>query len=160
MENSKNFLFIVSLAVIVVAAIVIFGIESSEVEPASLEKTLEFNPASEGLKIEDITLGSGPEASCGNELTAHYTGSFTDGRVFETSLGGSPIKFIICAGEVIRGWDEGILGMNKGGKRKLTIPSSLAYGERGQGLIPPNADLVFEVELLDVKEFTGEPAAQ
>ncbi len=107
----------------------------------------------EELKIEDIVAGTGTEAVAGKSVTVHYTGTLTDGTKFDSSLDrGTPFTFNLGAGEVIQGWDQGVAGMKVGGKRKLTIPPSLGYGERGAGgVIPPNATLVFEVELLKVE---------
>ena len=103
-----------------------------------------------GLVIEEITIGSGAEASAGHEVTVHYTGWLTNGEKFDSSKDrDDPFVFPLGAGRVIRGWDEGVQGMKIGGKRKLTIPPDLGYGARGAGgVIPPNATLVFEVELL------------
>ena len=103
------------------------------------------------LLIEDITVGEGAEATAGNSVTVHYTGTLTDGTQFDSSRGRGPFTFPLGAGRVIKGWDEGVAGMKIGGVRKLTIPSELGYGSRGAaGVIPPNATLVFEVELLEV----------
>jgi len=105
------------------------------------------------LKIEDIKVGNGAEAKSGNLVTVHYTGWLTDGTKFDSSLdSGQPFQFPLGAGRVISGWDEGVAGMKVGGKRKLTIPPDMAYGEQGSPpVIPPNATLVFEVELLGVE---------
>jgi len=104
----------------------------------------------DGLKFQDLQIGTGAIAEKGMTATVHYTGWLTDGTKFDGSLDrGQPFKFQLGAGQVIRGWDEGIKGMRVGGKRKLTIPSALGYGSRGaDGVIPPDATLVFEVELL------------
>ncbi|MGZ3687946.1 MAG: FKBP-type peptidyl-prolyl cis-trans isomerase [Bdellovibrionota bacterium] len=104
------------------------------------------------LKSEDLVVGTGVEATAGQTVSVHYTGWLTDGKKFDSSLDrGQPFKFRLGAGQVIPGWDKGVQGMKVGGKRKLTIPSSMGYGERGAGgVIPPNATLVFEVELLGV----------
>ena len=103
-----------------------------------------------GLQYQDEVLGNGDTAKSGQQVQVHYTGWLTDGTKFDSSKDrGTPFKFRLGAGEVIRGWDEGVAGMKIGGKRKLVIPAELGYGSRGAGgLIPPGATLVFEVELL------------
>jgi peptidylprolyl isomerase/FKBP-type peptidyl-prolyl cis-trans isomerase FkpA len=102
-------------------------------------------------KIEDLVKGAGPEAVRGKTVEVHYTGWLTDGKQFDSSVGASPFSFRLGAGEVIEGWDRGVAGMKVGGKRKLTLPPELGYGTRGAPPdIPPNATLVFEVELLGV----------
>ena len=104
-----------------------------------------------GLIIEDIINGEGDEASSGKTVTVNYTGILEDGTQFDTSIGRAPFSFPLGAGRVIKGWDEGVAGMKVGGKRKLTIPPELGYGSRGAGnVIPANATLIFEVELLKV----------
>lgn len=104
------------------------------------------------LQIEDIVVGDGEEATAGNTVTVHYTGWLTNGTKFDSSVDrGRPFQFPLGGGRVIAGWDQGVAGMKVGGKRKLTIPPELGYGARGAGgVIPPNATLVFEVELLGV----------
>ncbi|MCP4637809.1 MAG: FKBP-type peptidyl-prolyl cis-trans isomerase [Methyloversatilis sp.] len=111
-----------------------------------------------GLVYEDTTPGTGHEAAAGQEVSVHYTGWLTDGRKFDSSKDrNDPFSFQLGAGQVIRGWDEGVAGMKEGGVRKLTIPPELGYGARGAGgVIPPNATLVFEVELLAVVRNEGE----
>jgi FKBP-type peptidyl-prolyl cis-trans isomerase FkpA len=106
-----------------------------------------------GLQYEDLQEGAGAEAKAGNSVEVHYTGWLTDGTKFDSSLDRkSPFSFKLGARQVIAGWDEGVAGMKVGGKRKLTIPPQLGYGARGAGgVIPPNAQLIFEVELLKVK---------
>ncbi len=103
-----------------------------------------------GLIIEDLVVGDGAEAAAGQHVTVHYTGWLTDGRKFDSSKDrNDPFAFALGARHVIAGWDEGVQGMKIGGTRKLTIPPDLGYGVRGAGgVIPPNATLVFEVELL------------
>jgi FKBP-type peptidyl-prolyl cis-trans isomerase len=105
-----------------------------------------------GLKYQDLVLGDGTVAESGKRVSVHYTGWLTDNTKFDSSVDrGQPFDFVLGQGQVIRGWDEGVKGMRVHGKRRLTIPSDLGYGPRGQGPIPPNATLIFEVELLDVK---------
>ncbi len=105
------------------------------------------------LAVEDIVVGDGAEASTGNQVDVHYTGWLTNGDKFDSSLDrGRPFSFELGARNVIAGWDQGVVGMRVGGKRKLTIPPDLGYGDRGAGaVIPPGATLVFEVELLAIK---------
>jgi FKBP-type peptidyl-prolyl cis-trans isomerase FkpA len=104
------------------------------------------------LKIEDLNVGTGDEAVAGKQVTVHYTGWLTNGTKFDSSKDhGQPFTFPLGSGRVIKGWDQGVAGMKVGGQRKLTIPPSLGYGANGAGgVIPPNATLVFEVELLGV----------
>jgi len=101
---------------------------------------------------EDLVVGTGTEATSGQKVTVHYTGWLTNGTKFDSSKDrGDPFVFNLGKGQVIKGWDEGVQGMKIGGKRKLTIPPEMGYGARGAGgVIPPNATLVFEVELLGV----------
>ena len=108
---------------------------------------------SSGLTIEDLIVGTGDAAAAGQRVSVHYTGWTTDGKKFDSSKDrGQAFIFSLGGGEVIRGWDEGVAGMKVGGKRKLTIPPELGYGTRGAGgVIPPNATLLFEVELLAVR---------
>jgi FKBP-type peptidyl-prolyl cis-trans isomerase len=105
------------------------------------------------LKINNVQEGSGAEAVTGKRVTVHYVGKLTDGKQFDSSVDrGQPFSFNLGAGEVIKGWDEGVAGMKVGGKRQLIIPPHMGYGERGAGaVIPPNATLVFDVELLKVE---------
>jgi FKBP-type peptidyl-prolyl cis-trans isomerase len=105
------------------------------------------------LKIEDVKEGKGEAAVAGDSLTVHYTGWLTDGTEFDSSKNsGQPFPFTLGAGQVIPGWDQGVAGMKVGGVRKLTIPPDLAYGAGGtpDGTIPPNATLVFEVEIVSI----------
>jgi FKBP-type peptidyl-prolyl cis-trans isomerase len=105
------------------------------------------------LQYDDLKVGTGAEAKAGQTVSVHYTGWLTDGKKFDSSVDrGQPFEFPLGMGRVIKGWDEGVQGMKIGGKRKLTIPASLGYGARGAGgVIPPNATLIFDVELLGVR---------
>jgi len=106
-----------------------------------------------GLKYVDQVVGTGDVAVAGKNVNVHYTGWLENGKKFDSSVDrGEPFSFPLGAGRVIKGWDEGVQGMKVGGKRKLTIPSELGYGPRGAGgVIPPNATLIFDVELLGVR---------
>jgi FKBP-type peptidyl-prolyl cis-trans isomerase len=106
-----------------------------------------------GLKYVDQVVGAGDVAVAGKTVSVHYTGWLENGKKFDSSVDrGQPFSFPLGAGRVIKGWDEGVQGMKIGGKRKLTIPSDLGYGSRGAGgVIPPNATLIFDVELLGVR---------
>jgi FKBP-type peptidyl-prolyl cis-trans isomerase len=106
------------------------------------------------LQIVDTTVGEGKEAILGKVVSVHYTGTLTDGTKFDSSVDReTPFQFTLGAGQVIQGWDQGVIGMKVGGKRTLTIPSDLAYGPTGRpGTIPPSATLIFDIELLNVVE--------
>ena len=115
-----------------------------------------MNTTPSGLKYEDLVEGTGAVAKAGDQVEVHYTGWLTNGTKFDSSRdGGKPFPFQLGKGEVIKGWDEGVAGMKEGGKRKLWIPPEMAYGARGYPPdIPPNAELVFEVELLKIRTGT------
>ena len=134
-----------ALGVFIVAVLAYFAFQSiSEPEQTTTDS---------GLVIEDLTVGSGAEAKTGDTVSVHYTGTLIDGSKFDSSLDrGTPFTFTLGAGQVIQGWDEGIAGMKVGGKRKLTIPPELGYGASGYPpVIPKNATLIFEVELVEIK---------
>lgn len=118
--------------------------------PVKERKTV-TNPS--GLKFEDTVIGNGPQPKAGDTVVVHYTGWFTNGKKFDSSRdAGRPFEFTLGKEQVIKGWDEGVASMNVGGRRKLTIPPELAYGQKGYpGAVPPNSTLVFDVELIRIK---------
>ncbi len=142
-----------SLVVLILAVVVTAGCSGSDSNPTG--PILPFSPFSQ----LDLNIGTGAEAVVGTRVTVNYTGWLYDpaqpenkGQQFDSSDGRQPFTFTVGAGQVIRGWDQGIPGMKVGGQRRLTIPPDLAYGSEGAGgIIPPNATLVFDVELLDVQ---------
>ena len=144
------------------AALTLVACTSSESPSAPQVKPAPAAPASastaprttaSGLIIETLATGNGPLAKSGNKVSVHYTGWLTNGTKFDSSRDrNEPFSFRLGAGQVIPGWDEGVAGMQPGGKRRLTVPADLAYGPRGAGgVIPPNAVLIFEVELLTIQ---------
>ncbi len=141
MKNAVIFLVIV---VIVLGIAFIY-------KPTNNQPTMPANNVT-GLQIEDVKVGTGAAAQNGNVVTVHYTGTLVNGTKFDSSVDrGQPFSFTLGAGQVIQGWEEGLLGMKVGGKRKLRIPPDMAYGDRALGPIPANSTLIFEVELLGVK---------
>ena len=105
-----------------------------------------------GLIVQDLVIGNGKLAQNGNMLSTHYAGALEDGTIFDNSYDrGQPIQFVLGSGQLIKGWELGLVGMKEGGKRKLIVPPSLGYGAKGAGnVIPPNATLIFEIELVSV----------
>jgi FKBP-type peptidyl-prolyl cis-trans isomerase len=125
-------------------------------EPPSGEKwtassAAPLPPGPDTLQKDDVVVGTGPEAKTGDKVKVHYTGTLMNGKQFDSSVGKDPFEFTLGQGAVIKGWDQGVPGMKVGGKRKLTIPWQLAYGEAGSGdKIPPKAALKFDIELLAI----------
>jgi FKBP-type peptidyl-prolyl cis-trans isomerase len=145
---TRKFIPILSLLVFMIAS-------CSKSEPAKSgppEVTGTPQKTASGLQYWDVVTGAGQTAVAGKMVQVHYTGWLTDGKKFDSSLDrGQPFQFILGVGQVIRGWDEGVAGMKVGGKRRLRVPPELGYGARGAGAdIPPNATLIFDVELLHV----------
>lgn len=118
-----------------------------------MTRAVELSAAVNSLGIEDLKVGTGPEATPGRRITVHYTGTLMEGTKVDSSKDrNEPYEFVLGQREVIAGWDEGLKGMKVGGTRRLTVPASMAYGSRGShGVIPPNAALTFDVELLGVR---------
>jgi FKBP-type peptidyl-prolyl cis-trans isomerase FkpA len=134
------------IGAVVLASTVLFQCSKEQTSDKQEQKTVSE------LKINDIKVGTGTEAVSGKKVRVHYTGTLTDGTKFDSSKDrGTPFEFNLGAGQVIKGWDTGVQGMKVGGVRQLTIPPEMGYGARGAGgVIPPNATLNFEVELLEV----------
>ena len=133
--------------IIILSTVLFLGIGCNEGNTEEMEN---------GLIIEDLVVGEGAEAQDYNKVVVNYTGSLEDGSVFDSSLnpGREPFTFTLGVGSVIKGWDLGVKGMKVGGKRKLTIPPELGYGDQGAGdVIPPGATLIFEVDLLEVEAY-------
>ena len=157
----KNFQSIALIAVVVAGAgFYLFYLSGSALPEINAPST--ENPVAEGtnppaqageLVVEDVKVGEGAEAKSGSTVTVHYLGTLADGTKFDSSYDrNEPFSFVLGEGKLIPGWEQGIMGMKVGGKRKLTIPPNLAYGANGvPNVIPPNSTLNFEVEMLEVK---------
>lgn len=148
----KNLIIASVLLVVVVGGIWFF---SSRQEPAAISSGNSDSTSYDiqGMKIETLTQGSGPTAKAGDTVTVNYVGTLQDGTKFDSSVDrGQPFEFTLGLNSVIQGWELGVAGMNVGEKRRLTIPPELAYGSQGAGgIIPPNATLVFEIDMLGIK---------
>lgn len=162
-KRNQNIAIVVS--VLVVLAIAFYGFNViNKIQPtvggaitetskqtdtnSKLKQMININ---DSLQYEDVVVGTGAEAVAGKMITVNYTGKFMDGKVFDSSIGRAPFEFNLGAGQVIKGWDLGVVGMKVGGKRNLVIAPEMGYGARAVGPIPANSTLVFEVELLGVK---------
>ena len=154
---SKSFLLaiVISVLVLFVASLFIFHIADSWLPKKSSDSAKSMDSKTttvKGLNIEDIKVGTGPAVKNGDTVVMQYTGTLPDGTKFDSSYDhGQPFETQIGVGQVIKGWDLGIIGMKVGGKRKLVIPPELGYGSQAVGNIPPNSTLIFEVELLKIK---------
>lgn len=159
---AKTVILTTIILAVVIAVIFVFqnlkNKESENPEDIFSQPRVSLNPTptpaeNQRLKIEILKEGSGQEAKTGDKIVVHYTGTFSDGTKFDSSLDrGQPFVFTLGVGQVIKGWDQGVLGMKVGEKRKLTIPPDLGYGATGVGPIPPNATLIFEVELMGIEK--------
>lgn len=139
----------------ILSLLLVFGCSGAQNSPASKSQSKKEGqkPMQTELQISDTVVGTGATPSKGQRVKVHYTGTLRDGTKFDSSWDrGVPFEFVIGVGQVIKGWDEGVMTMKVGGKRKLIIPPSLGYGAKGYSdVIPPNAELHFEIELLDVQ---------
>jgi FKBP-type peptidyl-prolyl cis-trans isomerase len=142
---------LILIALFVVAPLALIGGDQPNAAPTQVQGDPVTLPG--GLQLWDLVVGKGAVAKSGKRVRVHYTGWLSDGKKFDSSLDSHhPYVFPLGRGEVIRGWDEGVVGMREGGKRQLRIPPDLAYGEKGSPpVIPENATLIFEIQLLDVE---------
>ena len=153
-------IFVVAILVVVLAGLALWA-QTSTHKPAATARPNTTAPTkvtgdgvktASGLQYWDIKVGTGAVAKAGSHVTVHYTGWLTTGKKFDSSVDAHhPFDFTIAQGDVIKGWDEGVAGMKVGGKRQLRIPPELGYGAGGSGPIPPNATLIFDIQLLSVK---------
>jgi len=156
-KNTKILLIIIAVVVVALVIFIFWGSagqdKSRKADNTNQEQSkMETIILPGGLQIMDEVLGSGDQAAVGNTVVVNYVGTLTDGKKFDSSYDrGQPFSFRLGTGQVIMGWDQGILGMKVGGKRKLIIPPSLGYGSQSVGSIPANSTLIFEVELLGVQ---------
>ncbi len=157
MPKSTQVVLVVGILAIIIVSLFTFHITdiflpAKQPEPANNTKIMDTTTGALGLKIEDTQAGTGAAVKSGDTIVIHYLGTLTNGTKFDSSYDrGQPLETQIDTGAVIKGWDLGVIGMKVGGKRKLTIPPDLGYGQQGAGDIPPNSTLIFEVELLGIK---------
>ncbi len=157
MKNlSKNEKIAVVAGILVIGFFFIFGgvvmsiIKAGTLTPSQVVTNATTTPQ---VVVQDVSVGTGEMAVAGSNITVNYVGSFTDGKIFDSSIArGTPFTFILGAGQVIPGWDQGIVGMKVGGKRVLIVPPELGYGSADYGPIPGNSTLVFQIELLNVQK--------
>ena len=161
----RNQRILIGVAIVVVVAVAAFFAYNSlrasrqastttNQGPPPLPAGVQTTTTASGLQYQDISVGSGAEAKSGDNVSVHYTGWLTDGTKFDSSVDrNQPFQFTLGAGNVIKGWDEGVAGMKVGGKRRLTVPPDLGYGAQGSPpVIPANATLIFDVELLGINQ--------
>lgn len=153
MPRSAVIVLVVGIIALVIASIFIFRITDGFLQAGDTkQESMNDSKTVTELKIEDIEAGTGQEVKSGDTVVIHYKGTLTDGTKFDSSYDrGTPFETQIGVGQVIKGWDEGVVGMKVGGKRKLTIPPDMGYGAQAVGPIPANSTLIFEVELIGVK---------
>ncbi|NWJ47254.1 MAG: FKBP-type peptidyl-prolyl cis-trans isomerase [Chloroflexi bacterium] len=155
MNNKPRLISVFILVLLVSALLAACGdntaVPSAATAPAGTA-TPELTKSATGLKYYDTVVGKGTQPKVGQTVSVHYSGYLTNGTKFDSSVDrGQPFKFVLGVGQVIQGWDEGVATMKVGGKRRLIIPPQLGYGPSGSGPIPPNAELIFDVELLAVQ---------
>ncbi len=137
------------VGILIVVAIIINNQKASKPKETVVESTMQKGAK---LKVEDIKEGGGETVKKGDTVVIHYVGTLESGEKFDSSVDrGTPFETQIGVGNVIQGWDEGVIGMKVGGKRKLTIPPNMGYGDQAAGSIPPSSTLIFELELLEIK---------
>jgi FKBP-type peptidyl-prolyl cis-trans isomerase len=154
-QGSKFIFFIIPVFALTFAAVLFLFSDKTQLPIEKEDENIYGSEQEEmdfqELKIETTQEGDGREAESGDEVSVHYTGTLRDGTQFDSSYDrGEPYTFVLGIGQVIEGWDQGILGMKVGEKRRLEIPSDLGYGQTGSGIIPPNAGLIFETELVSI----------
>ena len=149
----KTVIVIVTIALLALAVVAVAQTAAKPAAGGPTKVTGAPIKTASGLEYWDIKVGTGAVAQTGHQVKVDYTGWLTNGKKFDSSVGtGHPFDFMLGGGQVIKGWDEGVAGMKVGGKRQLRIPPDLAYGAKGAaGVIPPNATLIFDVQLIDVK---------
>ena len=152
-KRRRNNIIVIIIILLIAAFIIVLSWGSLFPQKTDIGETdIEMITTDSGLQYQDLVTGTGESAKEGDTVRVHYTGWLEDGTKFDSSLDrGEPFEFPLGKGSVIMGWDEGVAGMKTGGKRKLTIPPELGYGDRGAGdVIPPGATLIFDVELLEI----------